>query len=231
MVSTIRIGPEGGPYVKVEENNGALDITTPNDTVDLQSNDLVNAALGGIMNAKGNDITNVNQLDANSVNTDQQIVGGSVRAEKLDEFVQSEDTTSTVDVEFTGLSNGIYLVEFAGVVIRDSGVVDLTVNGVDGGGNGSYTYFDETGTKQTGVDAIELLNNTSFVRPLGTIIVRQRNNRLGVKPMLGAGEMVNLNGFAQAGGADSNVGSLTSIKLSFTGGLTDNDVIRLWRGF
>jgi len=70
MVSTIRIGPEGGPYVKVEENNGTLDITTPNDTVDLQSNELVNAALGGIMNANGNDITNVNQLDADSVNTD-----------------------------------------------------------------------------------------------------------------------------------------------------------------
>ena len=71
MVSTIRIGPEGGPYVKVEENNGTLDITTPNDTVDLQSNDLVNAALGGIMDANGNDITNVNQLDANSVNTNE----------------------------------------------------------------------------------------------------------------------------------------------------------------
>jgi len=77
MVSTIRIGPEGGPYVKVEENNGTLDITTPNDTVDLQSNELVNAALGGIMNANGNDITNVNQLDANSVNTNELYTRGS----------------------------------------------------------------------------------------------------------------------------------------------------------
>ena len=77
MVSTIRIGPEGGPYVKVEENNGTLDIITPNDTVDLQSNDLVNAALGGIMDANGNDITNVNQLDANSVNTDQAILNNT----------------------------------------------------------------------------------------------------------------------------------------------------------
>jgi hypothetical protein len=117
MVATIRIGPEGGPYVKVEENNGTLDIITPNDTVDLQSNDLVNAALGGIMNAKGNDITNVNQLDANSVNTENAPTGddevlrwqeglevGSVAVSGLDNSAGNDDwgqsVSTTVSVSF-----------------------------------------------------------------------------------------------------------------------------------
>ena len=70
MPSRIRIGPEGGPYVIVDENNGVLDITTPNDEVDFGDNDLINAALGGVLDAKGNDITNVDALNSNSVNTE-----------------------------------------------------------------------------------------------------------------------------------------------------------------
>ncbi|WLW38171.1 hypothetical protein [Halorubrum tailed virus BLv36] len=69
MVSRIRIGPEGGPYVIVDENNGVLDITTPNDEIDFGNNELVNAALGGVLDAKGNDITNVDALDSNSLST------------------------------------------------------------------------------------------------------------------------------------------------------------------
>lgn len=113
MVSTIHIGPEGGPYVKVEENNGTLDITTPNDTVDLQSNELVNAALGGIMNANGNDITNVNQLDANSVNT-SELLTADIRSGGGDQ-IQINYIGSLADGGTTALSasddtNGIVFV-------------------------------------------------------------------------------------------------------------------------
>lgn len=117
MVSTIRIGPEGGPYVKVEENNGTLDITTPNDTVDLQSNELVNAALGGIMNANGNDITNVNQLDANSVNTDEQLIGST------DFLPGSETLADDTATSFSPSTAGL-----------------LIINGQFGGAIGSFVF-------------------------------------------------------------------------------------------
>jgi len=70
MPSRIRIGPDGGPYVIVEENNGDLDITTPDDTIDLQNSGLINAALSGVLDAQNNDISNVGALTADSVSTD-----------------------------------------------------------------------------------------------------------------------------------------------------------------
>lgn len=71
MPSRIRIGPDGGPYVIVEENNGDLDITTPDDTIDLQNSGLINAALSGVLDAQNNDISNVGALTADSVSTAQ----------------------------------------------------------------------------------------------------------------------------------------------------------------
>ncbi len=70
MPSRIRIGPDGGPYVIVEENNGDLDITTPDNTIDLQNSGLINAALSGVLDAQNNDISNVGALTADSVSTD-----------------------------------------------------------------------------------------------------------------------------------------------------------------
>jgi len=77
MPSRIRIGPDGGPYVIVEENNGDLDITTPDNTIDLQNSGLINAALSGVLDAQNNDISNVGALTADSVNTDNLNIGGS----------------------------------------------------------------------------------------------------------------------------------------------------------
>ena len=37
MVSRIRIGPDGGPYVILDEDNGSLDITTPNGDISLEA--------------------------------------------------------------------------------------------------------------------------------------------------------------------------------------------------
>lgn len=69
MPSRIRIGPDGGPYVIVEENNGDLDITTPDNTIDLQNSGLINAALSGVLDAQNNDISNVGALTADLVST------------------------------------------------------------------------------------------------------------------------------------------------------------------
>jgi len=147
MVSTIRIGPENGPYVKVEENNGSLDIITPNDTVDLQSNELVNAALGGIMNAKGNDITNVNQLDANSVNAASAAVGGN----DLPELIEAIDTTGTVSrtidtSEFNGQGDNVIV----RIISAEDTAVDLIVNGNT---TTSYTYTQLGFGSRTGVSS------------------------------------------------------------------------------
>jgi len=44
MVSRIDIGPDGGPYVEIDESNGDLVIRTPNDSVDFNDEALINIA-------------------------------------------------------------------------------------------------------------------------------------------------------------------------------------------
>jgi len=53
MPSRIRIGPDGGPYVIVEEDNGDVNISSPNGNVDFQTDD----------------ISNVGELTADSLST------------------------------------------------------------------------------------------------------------------------------------------------------------------
>ena len=44
MPSRIDIGPEGGPFVEIDEVDGGLVLRTPTDEIDLDSNDLQNVA-------------------------------------------------------------------------------------------------------------------------------------------------------------------------------------------
>jgi uncharacterized protein YjbI with pentapeptide repeats len=75
MVSRIRIGPEGGPFVEIDEDNGTLDLDAPSGDVDLQSNTIINALFGDI-DLAGSQLQNAalfgaslaNALDANTQN-------------------------------------------------------------------------------------------------------------------------------------------------------------------
>jgi len=87
MVSRIDLGPDGGPYVEIDEDAGDLVIRVPNDTVDFDSNDLLNAVLqnatmdGGSLDG----VSLASALDAN--NQDLNSVGAasvaSLEAESL----------------------------------------------------------------------------------------------------------------------------------------------------
>jgi len=116
MPSRIRIGPDGGPYVIVEENNGDLDITTPDNTIDLQNSGLINAALSGVLDAQNNDISNVGALTADSVNTDKgDINHGLVRGrngERIDAAkFDGADADARLDAALTAALDGniVYL--------------------------------------------------------------------------------------------------------------------------
>jgi hypothetical protein len=72
MVSRLRIGPDGGPFVLIDEDNGTLDIDAPSGSLDFQSNQFLNAA-----------VHNVTTVTSNITATTGQVVladasGGSV---------------------------------------------------------------------------------------------------------------------------------------------------------
>lgn len=99
MPSRIRIGPDGGPYVIVEENNGDLDITTPDNTIDLQNSGLINAALSGVLDAQNNDISNVGALTADSVSTGDLDTGRSwadLESSRSFDTLYTNDTDSEI---------------------------------------------------------------------------------------------------------------------------------------
>ena len=93
MVSRIDIGPDGGPYVEIDEDAGDLVIRVPSNTVDFDSNDLLNAVLqnatmdGGSLDG----VSLASALDAN--NQDLNSVGtASVTAlEANDATINSRD--------------------------------------------------------------------------------------------------------------------------------------------
>jgi len=121
MVSRIRIGPEGGPFVKIDEDNGTLKLESPSGDIDLQSNKLINAlfgnldltnselqnavllgaTLGGALNADGQDINNVGSLGANQVGTS----GAPVDVESED--INNADTVTTQDLVVNGTATGV----------------------------------------------------------------------------------------------------------------------------
>ena len=78
MVTRIDIGPEGGPFVEIDEVDGGLVLRTPTDEIDLDTNVLVNAALGAALDANDNQIQNVTTLFATDVDA------GSVDADDID---------------------------------------------------------------------------------------------------------------------------------------------------
>ena len=76
MVSRIDLGPDGGPYVEIDEDAGDLVIRVPNDTVDFDSNDLLNAVLqnatmdgGSLDGVSLASALDANNQDLNSVGT------------------------------------------------------------------------------------------------------------------------------------------------------------------
>jgi len=103
MVSRIRIGPEGGPFVKIDEDNGTLKLESPSGDIDLQSNKLINAlsgnldltnselqnavllgaTLGGALNADGQDITNADTVTTDTLDSTTVDNAGTVTTTEL----------------------------------------------------------------------------------------------------------------------------------------------------
>ena len=201
MPSRIRIGPDGGPYVIVEENNGDLDITTPDNTIDLQNSGLINAALSGVLDAQNNDISNVGALTADSVSTEEAIINGQVESidiEHLDRVDTSVDGPTTLSLSVGGYEK--YLIQYKIRQILSSGDFELRVNG-QADGNGIWGFFDETGAKSTG-DGIPLvtINSNAFWRGSGVIKLSDAFAYATVSHDVGMARSDRVDGFAQTGG-------------------------------
>jgi len=120
MVSRIRIGPEGGPFVEIDEDNGTLKLDAPSGNIDLQANDLLSlgdldlsgnqlqnavllgAALGGALNADGQDIENIATVRSDDIENDQTVTTNSLSSTNIN----NADTVTTQDLVVNGTATG-----------------------------------------------------------------------------------------------------------------------------
>ena len=164
MVSRIDIGPDGGPYVEIDEDAGDLVIRVPNDTVDFDSNDLLNAVLqnatmdGGsldgvslasALDANNQDLNSVGTASVASLEAGSTTVGASNQvssgpAADVDEFVP----VGSAPFNFTGLKSTTSSTFSSVTPIEENAIFNLA-------------DFDLTNFKDMAVQTVCLLGNDS----------------------------------------------------------------------
>ena len=135
MVSRIDIGPDGGPYVAINENSNDLELQDINGNViavwdetegqwDFKTNDLAN--VGGIdatgltssLDVGGNDLTNINAIDASSATlTDvlaDSVSTGNARITTVSAINNAEPVDERIKIAKRTNINGTEIWSFSG---------------------------------------------------------------------------------------------------------------------
>jgi hypothetical protein len=140
MPSRIRIGPDGGPYVIVEEDNGDINISSPNGNVDFQTDDISNV---GALTADSvsTEQASIQQSLASAVGNGQTVSSSTSTKVQLDTAVEEDADIYTVDLTNNSidvLKSGVYFVN--ALVTWDSGsgwtsgdaiITDIFINGAE----------------------------------------------------------------------------------------------------
>jgi len=150
MVSRIDIGPDGGPYVEIDESNGDLVIRTPNNNVDFNDEALLNIASVAVdslttnndasIDFSNDDLTNIGTASVASLEAESLIIGGTL---------YEEDDNSPFDVSSSQEATYNVAGDYEQIIlIPDPGIVghnQLRING-DDNENYDYLFNDDTQT-------------------------------------------------------------------------------------
>ena len=143
MVSRIDIGPDGGPYVAINENSNDLELQDINGNVIAKWDETE-----GQWDLNNNSLTGINAIDAGSANV------GSLSTDSLGigSATWEQDANSPFDAGQNTLASSYDLIKLEFVPVDTSGFsVSLTVNDVDDG----YDIVAKDGSEQEGASEIE----------------------------------------------------------------------------
>ena len=157
MVSRIDLGPDGGPYVEIDEDAGDLVIRVPNNTVDFDSNDLLNAVLqnatmdGGSLDG----VSLASALDADTQEIQNANLQNATLSDALDannQDLNSVGTASVTALEAGSLSTESLSTELeTGSDISDDRDFDTTYENTTGHDIVWYIRSDSLGSGEEGV--------------------------------------------------------------------------------
>ena len=116
------------------------------------------------------------------------------------------------EVQFTGLDlNDRYAIQF-----HVTGDDDIQMTFDEDDADGSYTYWDDSGTRLSGEDTITLVSASSFHRAGGDVLIGGGNQGYpGFNNQLNMGRANNISGFASKGGA--NFANASSVEIDIGG--------------
>jgi len=221
--------PEGGDFI-VAKN-------TDNDTVLLQWNQTATEwEFAGAVDMGGNDLTNAGLLSGVNGSFDtleaEQLLISDFPIRKVDQYVQDSNTDSTIDISFdvdAGKNYNIYTI----IQPRNAGQFTVQFNNDTAVDNGNYAYWDESGTKTTNEDSIQIIEYSSFPRITGHISlggIEDKSGRAGLSNNLNMGRPGQISTYCQKGGWEKSE-ELESIQITVEGGLTTGDRIEVWESF
>lgn len=178
--------------------------------------------------------TGPNDNDADRGVTIGQASIGTVDGQgKTFRLVDRATAFSSNEVSFTGLSSDteyrLFYTLFHGATSAEDLI--LRFNG-DGATTGNYSYWDETGTKQTGENHIQLVDFGNQTSVSGAVVFSEQRfgndgHPTGANHQFeGARDISRINGFATVGQREVTE-ALSSVQLRAAGGAT-NPVVELW---
>ena len=172
MVSRIDIGPDGGPYVAINENSNDLELQDINGNVIAKWDETA-----GQWDLNNNSLTGINAIDASSANVGSVDVGeldiGGVKYREHLQTVSSDAVSSSVTINFdSAISEGEAWV-LAGRIDNASASSNRIEMSLDGIGAEQYGTVFNDGTESFQDDFWEIAGNLSSSNPqfVGQIIL------------------------------------------------------------
>ena len=168
-------------------------------------------------------------VETESVSTERVSISG-VPIEQLDDFEQSGNDGSEVEVSFNIPSDGRYGVRFTDEGLREAQTAQLYYDNDDDSGN--FTVWADDGTRESGVNAIKLVESTGSNASIsGWVTFTIQDDPLatgGAKIDLTPDRPSRIGTFYDRGGWDVNSTTPSSATLKFPGGLRGGTTIEFW---
>ena len=193
MVSRIDIGPDGGPYVAINENSNDLELQDINGNVIAKWDETAGQWDFNINSLTGIDAINASSANLESLSTEHtdtvtiDVQNGLIAGEELGDDEGQKDTLSV-----TGIDDQDYRqiqILFEQLFVPSSpGEAVLTFNGVDADGNARYGYEDNSGTQFASTDNYRIVSVSDDSILSGTLTAtyaKQTSNICSIQSNLG----------------------------------------------
>ena len=149
MPSRINIGPEDGPYIAINENNGDIELEDNTGAVVAKWDDGQSQ-----WDFVGNDISGVGAFDSESVNTGEVIIGGTLYQEDANSpFVVDDEESATYAV--AGDYDELIIIPDR----EDPSHTNMRINEID---TEDYDYLKHNGTQVDGATSFDFLRIRNY---------------------------------------------------------------------